>query len=169
MLLGQRRMGKTEIFKRVVNRLFFEQDHQEPKAVVPVYYSFPEEKQVRWEFSSRYVENFVRWYAAFRLRDPSLISKSGIRRHELADYIKANMKVSKPFAGALNFIQWLEEKDVTIPEMMRCLFQGKFLIVRTALSQCFWTNFRIPTYHSMTSESWALCRKPLNPTPVHIL
>jgi len=145
-------MGKTEIFKRVVNRLFFEQDHQEPKAVVPVYYSFPEEKQVRWEFSSRYVENFVRF-----------------RRHELADYIKANMKVSKPFAGALNFIQWLEEKDVTIPEMMRCLFQGKFLIVRTALSQCFWTNFRIPTYHSMTSESWALCRKPLNPTPVHIL
>jgi hypothetical protein len=26
VLLGQRRMGKTEIFKRVVNRLFFEQD-----------------------------------------------------------------------------------------------------------------------------------------------
>ena len=25
VLLGQRRMGKTEIFKRVVNRLFFEQ------------------------------------------------------------------------------------------------------------------------------------------------
>ena len=27
VLLGQRRMGKTEIFKRVVNRLFFEQEH----------------------------------------------------------------------------------------------------------------------------------------------
>ena len=26
VLLGQRRMGKTDIFKRVVNRLFFEQD-----------------------------------------------------------------------------------------------------------------------------------------------
>ncbi|MCP4349826.1 MAG: hypothetical protein GY795_30465 [Desulfobacterales bacterium] len=26
VLLGQRRMGKTEIFKRVVNRLFFEPD-----------------------------------------------------------------------------------------------------------------------------------------------
>jgi hypothetical protein len=117
VLLGQRRMGKTEIFKRVVNRLFFEQDHNDPKAVVPVYYSFPEEKLDRWEFSIRYVENFVRWYAAFRLRDPSLISKSGVRRHELADYIKANLKISKPFAGALNFIRWLEEKDVTIPEM----------------------------------------------------
>ncbi len=27
VLLGRRRMGKTEIFKRVVNRLFFEQEH----------------------------------------------------------------------------------------------------------------------------------------------
>ena len=38
VLLGQRRMGKTEIFKRVVNRLFFEQNNQDPDAVVPVYY-----------------------------------------------------------------------------------------------------------------------------------
>jgi hypothetical protein len=28
VLLGQRRMGKTEIFKRVVNRLFFEKEGQ---------------------------------------------------------------------------------------------------------------------------------------------
>jgi len=42
VLLGQRRMGKTEIFKRVVNRLFFEQDYHDPNAVVPVYYKFPE-------------------------------------------------------------------------------------------------------------------------------
>ena len=40
VLLGQRRMGKTEIFKRVVNRLFFEQDHKDPKAVVPVFLRF---------------------------------------------------------------------------------------------------------------------------------
>ncbi len=39
VLLGMRRMGKTEIFKRVVNRLFFEQDLKDPAAVVPVYYS----------------------------------------------------------------------------------------------------------------------------------
>jgi len=37
VLLGQRRMGKTEMFKLVVNRLFFEQDYLDPKAVVPVY------------------------------------------------------------------------------------------------------------------------------------
>ena len=42
VLLGRRRMGKTEIFKRVVNRLFFEQEHHADihRSVVPVYYSF---------------------------------------------------------------------------------------------------------------------------------
>ncbi len=68
VLLGQRRMGKTEIFKRVINRLFFEQDYQDPEAIVPVYYSFPETYKDRWDFAIKYVENFIRWYAAFRLR-----------------------------------------------------------------------------------------------------
>jgi len=34
VLLGRRRMGKTEIFKRVINRLFFEQDPNDPHAVI---------------------------------------------------------------------------------------------------------------------------------------
>ncbi len=58
VLLGQRRMGKTEIFKRVVNRLFFEQDHHEPEAVVPIYYSFPDTFKDEWHFATEYVENF---------------------------------------------------------------------------------------------------------------
>ena len=74
VLLGQRRMGKTEIFKRVVNRLFFDQDHLDPKAVIPVYYSFKDEPLDRWEFAIGYVENFLRWYAAFRLREPQILS-----------------------------------------------------------------------------------------------
>ena len=116
VLLGQRRMGKTEIFKRVVNRLFFEQDYTDPKAVIPVYFSFPEEKIDRWEFSIRYVENFIRWYAAFRLRDPKLILKTAVSRQELPEFIKSNLKISETFGGALNFLQWLEKKEVTIPE-----------------------------------------------------
>lgn len=116
VLLGQRRMGKTEIFKRVVNRLFFEQDHNAPEVVIPVYFTFPEEKMDRWEFSIRYVENFIRWYAAFRLRDPNLISRTEVHRHELPDFIRANLEVSRTFAGALNLLQWLQEKEVTLPE-----------------------------------------------------
>jgi len=50
LLLGMRRMGKTEIFKRVVNRLFFEQDHQDPNAAIPVFYQFPDEAITRDDF-----------------------------------------------------------------------------------------------------------------------
>jgi hypothetical protein len=59
VLLGQRRMGKTEIFKRVVNQLFFEQEHRDQEAVVPVYYSFPDTFENRWDFALEYTENFV--------------------------------------------------------------------------------------------------------------
>ncbi len=60
VLLGQRRMGKTEIFLWTVNRLFREQDHQDPKAAVPVYFSFPDEIVSRQDFAYKYTENFVR-------------------------------------------------------------------------------------------------------------
>ena len=116
VLLGQRRMGKTEIFKRVVNCLFFEQDHQDPKAVVPVYYSFKDEPLDRWEFAIGYVENFLRWYAAFRLREPSILSPDSVSRDGLSELIKARLEVPEGLAGALNFMRFLQEKDVTTPE-----------------------------------------------------
>ena len=87
VLLGQRRMGKTEIFKRVVNRLFFEQNHTDPNAVVPVYYSFPDTLTDRWDFAEKYVENFIRWYAAFRLHDTDLLSSETYTRHQLIKII----------------------------------------------------------------------------------
>ena len=116
VLLGQRRMGKTEIFKRVVNQLFFKQDHQDPKAVVPVYYSFKDEPLDRWEFAIGYVENFLRWYAAFRLREPSILSPDSVSRDGLSELIKSRLKVPEGLAGALNFMRFLQEKDVTTPE-----------------------------------------------------
>jgi len=116
VLLGQRRMGKTEIFKRVVNRLFFEQDHLDPNAVVPVYYSFKDEPLDRWEFAIGYTENFLRWYAAFRLRDPSILSPDSVSRDGLSELIKSRLKVPEGLAGALNFMRFLQEKDVTTPE-----------------------------------------------------
>jgi len=76
VLLGRRRMGKTEIFKRVVNRLFFTQDPTDPQAVVPVYYSFLDKKQDRWDFAKDYLENFIRHYLAFYARQPEIITQS---------------------------------------------------------------------------------------------
>ena len=116
VLLGQRRMGKTEIFKRVVNRLFWEQDHRDPQAVVPVYYSFRDEVVGRWEFAIDYVENFLRWYAAFRLRDPDIFSDKVISRDELPELIRANFEMTSVTKGMANSLPFLQEQKVTIPE-----------------------------------------------------
>ncbi len=117
VLLGQRRMGKTEIFKRVVNRLFFEQDHLNPKAVIPVYYSFKDEPLDRWEFATEYVENFLRWYAAFRLRDESILDRGALSVDDLSALMNSRMKVSKSLAGGINLLRLLQKKGgVTIPD-----------------------------------------------------
>ncbi|MEK8016342.1 MAG: hypothetical protein VSS75_005690 [Candidatus Parabeggiatoa sp.] len=116
VLLGQRRMGKTEIFKRVVNRLFFEQDHRDPQAVVPIYFSFPDIFKDRWDFAEKYVENFMRWYAAFRLRDISILSKQTVTRDQLIGLIENNLVINKGFKASVNFLSSLLKKRVTIPE-----------------------------------------------------
>ena len=73
VLLGQRRMGKTEIFKRVVNRLFFDQDPTDPRAVVPVYYAFPDKQLDESRFAKEYLENLLRWYVGFYTSQPELV------------------------------------------------------------------------------------------------
>ena len=115
VLMGQRRMGKTEIFKRVINRLFFEQDHKDPNSVVPVYYKLPDSITDRWEFSIEYVENFVRWYAAFRLGDYGLIERE-MDFNDLLNYIKGNIKITEGFLQALNLLEILLNKGLVNPE-----------------------------------------------------
>ena len=75
VLLGQRRMGKTEIFKRVVNRLFFGQDPRDPNAVVPVYYSFPDKQLDERDFAKEYLENLMCYYVGFYTSQPKLVSR----------------------------------------------------------------------------------------------
>jgi len=74
LLLGMRRMGKTEIFKRVINRLFFEQDPQDPNAAIPVFFQFSDETMTRDSFALEYVTNFIRWYVAFKLQNVEILS-----------------------------------------------------------------------------------------------
>ena len=116
VLLGQRRMGKTEIFKRVVNRLFFEQDHRDPNAVIPIYYSFPDTFLDEWHFATKYVENFMRWYAAFRLRDTQLLSAETYERHKLIELISNHRGLSETFKTTPNLLKTILEQDVTLPE-----------------------------------------------------
>ena len=115
VLLGQRRMGKTEIFKRVVNRLFFEQDHADSKAAVPVFFSFPDEILNREEFALKYTENFVRWYAAFRLNNLEFLEQPR-NRQDLVDVISGAMEVTTGFSFALDLLRAIEKGGVTLPE-----------------------------------------------------
>jgi hypothetical protein len=119
VLLGQRRMGKTEIFKRVVNKLFFEQDYQSPNHVIPVYYEFEDiESGVsfdRWDFAISYIENFIRWYAAFKLHDPSLL-EDVIDIHQLIALLPERMTITTGFSIALNLFESVCKKRVVLPE-----------------------------------------------------
>jgi hypothetical protein len=119
VLLGQRRMGKTEIFKRVVNRLFFEQDYRDPDAVVPIYFSFPDTFKDRWDFAAKYVENVIRWYVAFRLRDKRILSKRNVKLPQLQEIVQQKLIMTPGFEGSLEFLDCLlEKKGVVIPEQV---------------------------------------------------
>ena len=120
VLLGQRRMGKSEIFKRVVNKLFNEQDPQDPKAVIPVYYEFEDienkDSYDRWDFAISYTENFIRWYAAFKLNNTELLSDT-LTTDQAIQYIKKNLEMTRTFALTLNFRENLyTKKRMVLPE-----------------------------------------------------
>jgi len=102
VLLGQRRMGKTEIFKRVVNRLFFEQDPKAPDAVVPVYYSFPEAPMSKKDFAAQYLENLIRHYVGFRTARPELV-RDGAQGKELIS-LAEKARSEFPFTRTLDLM-----------------------------------------------------------------
>ncbi len=118
VMLGQRRMGKTEIFKRVVNRLFFDQDNYADRhaSVVPVYYSFPDMHKDRWDFSEQYVLNFMRWVTAFRLRRSDLLTQKNLKINELIELIQRHPALTVELQGALNVLDAILEKDIAGPE-----------------------------------------------------
>jgi hypothetical protein len=118
VLLGQRRMGKTEIFKRVVNRLFFEQEHHADidRSVVPVYYSFKDTVSDRWEFCIEYVDNFIRWYLAFRLRDLKMLSRKTMAKYDIITYLAEHINQFEELEAALSLYKGLMAKDINLPE-----------------------------------------------------
>jgi hypothetical protein len=150
VLLGQRRMGKTEIFKRVVNRLFFEQDHQDPNAVIPIYYSFPDTFKDRWDFALKYVENFMRGYAAFRLRDTKILSDEIYTRQQVIKIIHQKMELTTGFKSTLNFLEGLLTKDVTIPEQVALCHPRRVAAIDQGTIVMFldeFQNTRLPQHH----------------------
>ncbi|MCP4694230.1 MAG: hypothetical protein GY859_39720, partial [Desulfobacterales bacterium] len=117
VLLGQRRMGKTEIFKRVVNRLFTEQDPADPDAVVPVYYSFPDGLTGRKDFAGKYLDNFLRYYIAFYTRNPRMVRKKLTGEKLVNAAMEA--RSSTPFPESVDWLlsmrEAIETDDVYMP------------------------------------------------------
>jgi hypothetical protein len=114
VLLGQRRMGKTEIFKRVVNQLYSNQNQNE-KVVIPVYYQFPDVFLSKKEFAVNYVENFLRWFAAFTLKNPSLIKK----HRNIDDFLiffEKNIQITTGIHLAIDLIRAILDDGVVFPE-----------------------------------------------------
>ena len=118
VLLGQRRMGKTELFKRSVNRLFFEQDHHADRhrSVVPVFYSFRDTLTDKADFAIEYVENFLRWYAGFRLHDEMIPQQESLKNNTLIDFIQHRVSLSDGIEEALRVLKMLLEKKDVLPE-----------------------------------------------------
>jgi len=111
VLLGTRRMGKTEIFKRVVNRLFFGQDPRDPKAVVPVYYSFQDGYADNKSFGKDYLENFMHYYIGFYTAQPELVL-SKPRGEKLLAVVEEARSLF-PFTRTLDWmLQWYDEIEI---------------------------------------------------------
>ncbi|MBF0202689.1 MAG: hypothetical protein HQK66_15585, partial [Desulfamplus sp.] len=118
VLLGQRRMGKTEIFKRVVNRLFFEQEYPDDpnNCAIPVYYSFRDTIIDPGAFAVEYIENFLRWVAAFRLRDSNIAFQESLGGGELVSLVKSRLTETVGIKEALKLLELIKREYTPAPE-----------------------------------------------------
>ncbi len=118
VMLGQRRMGKTEIFKRVVNRLFFDQESYADirASVVPVFYTFQDNVLDKWDFAAKYVENFMRWYVAFRMQNQNITRQNLFKREELLKLVRASTVLTQSLQGALNLLEEIDDRAIILPE-----------------------------------------------------
>ncbi|MBI1923916.1 AAA family ATPase [Candidatus Poribacteria bacterium] len=66
-LLGHRRVGKTEVLKRLYNDLFWEQSE-----VVPIYITYDKLDRQADRFAKEYFFQFLRQYIAFKKKDSAL-------------------------------------------------------------------------------------------------
>ncbi len=67
VLIGHRRVGKTELLKRLYNELFWEQDE-----VVPIYITFEDLSRESRQFATEYFTAFLCQYVGFKEKDAEL-------------------------------------------------------------------------------------------------
>ncbi|MFQ6062572.1 MAG: hypothetical protein ACE5J9_05295 [Methanosarcinales archaeon] len=70
VLIAHRRQGKTELFHRLYNKAFWEQDK-----VVPIYYTFEEANFETLNFAENYIKNFMQQCIGFKEKDTGYLKK----------------------------------------------------------------------------------------------
>ena len=60
--------------------------------------------------------NFLRWVAAFRLRNTEILSQERLKTADLLDLIRGNPDLADELKGALNLLDAIVEKDIPAPE-----------------------------------------------------
>ena len=103
-LCGRPKTGKTEVLRRLYNRLFWEQDKY-----VPFYYVFPEESLTVYDLCKDYLSEFLRQYLGFIKKDPALI-RGGISLKRLSRLLKEERS---PLIASLieNLYDHIEDKN----------------------------------------------------------
>lgn len=71
VLIGHRRVGKTEVLKRLYNQLFWEQDD-----VVPIYITYEKLSYEAAEYAAEYLSTFLRQYVAFQRQDAAMAASN---------------------------------------------------------------------------------------------
>jgi hypothetical protein len=66
------------------------------------------------DFALKYTANFVRWFAAFRLNDPAIISKE-LKIRDLIDLVENRMEITDGFDLAVDFAKALAYPDAVLP------------------------------------------------------
>jgi hypothetical protein len=87
VLIGHRRVGKTEVLKRLYNQLFWEQDD-----VVPIYINYEKLSRESKAFADKYLLNFLSQYVGFKEKKTEIITnfdRDYILKHAL-DFAQRN-------------------------------------------------------------------------------
>ena len=101
--LSPRRYGKTALFERFYNRIFWERDD-----VIPFYYELGEAKRYIMEFIEDYYVSFLRQYLAYRIKNAELAFQKDIEIDDL--YELARQAGEKGVMHSLERIpKWIEK------------------------------------------------------------
>lgn len=121
--IGLRRFGKSELFRRIFNKAYLEQDR-----VVPIYYNFQGKILVSSQFTPDYFFNFLRQYFGFLRKDRDITTGKSISGNPTAYFLE--LAKEEKDEGALEVIEryMAAESRGDEDEMLEMAIKGPKLV-----------------------------------------